>query len=196
MPVLGLPGELGLAGPVAPQADLHVAPRESTCPASTSRRMTEPCESRAPKTSLPRVRVGVEVHEAHRSVHRPAHARTFGSVIEWSPPRITGMAPAASAWATVASMAACERTGSARAPPAASPKSTTRSSAKASTLASRCGPGGAARGPDRARREARARAGRTRARPSGRRSRRRRRRRARRDLERVGPAPPKVASPA
>ena len=102
--------------------------------------MTEPCESRAPKTSSP---VSVWVSKCTRPTGpcAAAHARTFGSVIEWSPPRITGMAPAASAWATVASMAACERTGSAGAT-GASPKSTTRSSAKASTLASRCGPGG------------------------------------------------------
>ncbi len=63
------------------------------------------------------------------------------------------MAPAASTCPTIASMAACVRTGSAEIT-GASPKSTTDSSAKASIFASRCGPGAQlaariARGPKR-----------------------------------------------
>ena len=99
-----------------------------------------PWESSAPKTSAP---VSVCVSKCTRPTGPCAatQARTSGSVIEWSPPRITGMAPAASTCPTVSWMAAWERTGSAGRM-GASPKSTTRSSASASTLDSSCGPGG------------------------------------------------------
>ena len=71
-----------------------------------------PWESSAPKTSAP---VSVCVSKCTRPTGpcAAAQARTSGSVIEWSPPRITGMAPAASTCPTVSWMAAWERTGSA-----------------------------------------------------------------------------------
>ncbi len=77
-----------------------------------------------------------------------------GSAMPWSPPSTIGIAPAASTWPTVRSIAAWVAAGSAGRT-GASPKSTTRSSAKPSMPASRCGPGGQlaariARGPKRA----------------------------------------------
>ena len=104
------------------------------------RRMNVPCENSTPNTSSP-VSVWVSKWTSPTGPCAAAHARTDGSVIEWSPPRTTGITPAASTWPTVASIAACEVTGSAGIT-GASPKSTTRSSANASSLTSRCGPGG------------------------------------------------------
>ena len=102
--------------------------------------MNVPCERSTPNTSLP-VSVWVSKCTIPTGPWTAAHARTAGSVIEWSPPSTTGSTPAASTWPTVASIAACEVPGSAGIT-GASPKSTTFSSANASTLTSRCGPGG------------------------------------------------------
>ena len=62
-----------------------------------------------------------------------AQARMSGSAIEWSPPSTTGTAPAASTAPTVASIARCERTGSAGRI-GASPKSTTRSAVRRASI--------------------------------------------------------------
>ena len=102
--------------------------------------MNVPCENSTPKTSAP-VSVWVSKWTTPTGPWTPAQARIDGSVIEWSPPSTAGSTPAASTWPTVASIAACERSGAAGMT-GASPKSTTRSSASASTLTSRCGPGG------------------------------------------------------
>jgi hypothetical protein len=102
--------------------------------------MNVPCERSTPKTSTP-VSVWVSKWTMPTGPCTPAHARTAGSVIEWSPPSTTGSTPAASTWATVASIAACEVSTSAGIT-GASPKSTTRRSENASTLTSRWGPGG------------------------------------------------------
>ena len=116
--------------------------------------MNVPCENSTPNTSSP-VSVWVSKWTSPTGPCAPAQARIDGSVIEWSPPSTTGITPAASTWPTVASIAACEVTGSAGIT-GASPKSTTRSSANASIPTSRCGPGGELAAADRARREARA----------------------------------------
>ena len=116
--------------------------------------MNVPCERSTPNTSSP-VSVWVSKWTMPTGPCTAAHARTHGSVIEWSPPSTTGSAPAASTWPTVASIAACDVTGSAGIT-GASPKSTTRSSANASTFDLEVRAGRAARGADRARREARA----------------------------------------
>ena len=76
------------------------------------RRMKVPCENSTPKTSSP-VSVWVSKWTIPTGPWAAAHARTDGSVIEWSPPSTTGMTPAASTSPTVASIAACEVTGSA-----------------------------------------------------------------------------------
>ena len=102
--------------------------------------MKVPWENFTPNTSSP-VSVWVSKCTTPTGPRVATHARTLGSVIEWSPPSSTGVAPAASTSPTTVSIAACERRGSPGST-AASPKSTTRSSAKASTPASRCGPGG------------------------------------------------------
>ena len=87
-----LPGELLVAGPVAAQADLHVARRVDVA-GSTSRYMD--CRARAHAEHLAR-----RCPCGCRSGSRPtgpcfsAQARMSGSAIEWSPPRMTGIAPA------------------------------------------------------------------------------------------------------
>ncbi len=118
--------------------------------------MKVPCENSTPKTSAP-VSVWVSKWTMPTGPWTPAQARTDGSVIEWSPPSTAGSTPAARTWPTVASIAACERSGAAGTI-GASPKSTTRSSSSASTLTSRCGPGGELAAADRARGEPCARA--------------------------------------
>ena len=151
-PVLGLPGELGLARPVAAQADLDVAARVDVA------LLDEPVHRR-PVRDLDAedlgagVGVGVEVDEADRAV---AARRRRGCRARRSSGRRrarSGSRRRPAPGRRVASIAACVRTGSAGIT-GASPKSTTRSSAKASTFASRCGPGGQlaariARGPKR-----------------------------------------------
>ena len=98
-----------------------------------------PCESSTPNTSRP-VSVWASKWISPTGPWTAAQARMSGSAIEWSPPRTIGIAPAASTVATVASIAWCERTGSAGRI-GASPKSTTRSAPRrASTPASRCAP--------------------------------------------------------
>ena len=115
--------------------------------------MQEPCESVAPKTVAP-VSVWVSKWIRPTGPWLLGDARMSGSAIEWSPPRMIGIAPASSTCATVSWIAWCVRTGSAGRI-GASPKSTTlRTSRSASTPASRCGPGAQlaariARGPKR-----------------------------------------------
>ena len=137
--VLGLPRELGLARPVAAQADLDVTARVDVA------LLDEPVERGAVRDLDTEdlgsgVGMGVEVDEPDGAVHRRDRAMS-GSEMEWSPPSTTGIGPAASTCPTSASIAACVLTGSAGIT-GASPKSTTRSSTKASSFASRCGPGG------------------------------------------------------
>ena len=76
-----------------------------------------------------------------------------GSEIEWSPPRTTGIAPAATTCATVRSIAAWLPTGSAGTT-GASPKSTTRELREAVDPRLEMRPRRAAGGADRARAEA------------------------------------------
>ncbi len=112
-----------------------------------------PWDSSAPNTVLP-VSVWVSKWTSPIGPCTAAQARMSGSAIEWSPPRTTGSAPAASTWPTMRSIASCERTGSAGST-GASPKSTTFNAVEKSTPVSMCGPGGQlaariARGPKRA----------------------------------------------
>ncbi len=102
--------------------------------------MKVPCENFTPNTSSA-VSVWVSKWNMPTGPCAAAQARAVGSVIEWSPPRTSGMAPFESTSPTTASIAACESRGW-PGRTAASPKSTTRSTSKASTPTSRCGPGG------------------------------------------------------
>ena len=124
---LALPGELGLPRPVAAQADLDVARRVDVA------LLDEPVHDRAVRElgaeHLSPVSVCVSKWISPTGPRRRAIARMSGSAIEWSPPRITGSAPASTTWPTSASIASCVRTGSAGST-AASPKSTTRSTSK------------------------------------------------------------------
>ena len=72
--------------------------------------MIVPCESSAPKTVSP-VSVWVSKWISPTGPRRRAIARMSGSAIEWSPPRITGSAPASTTSPTIASIASCVRTG-------------------------------------------------------------------------------------
>ena len=153
-PLLALPGELLLAGPVAAEADLDVAAGVDVA------RFDEPPHRGAvgdldPEDDRAGVGVGVEVDQADRPPWRAAQARMSGSAIavvaaEDDRDR-AGVEDVADG--PLDRLVAC-RPGR-RAGPGASPKSTTRSSSKASTPASRWGPGGQlaariARGPKRA----------------------------------------------
>ena len=62
--------------------------------------MHDPCESVAPKTVAP-VSVCVSKWIRPTGPCCSATARMSGSAIEWSPPRMIGIAPAASTCATV-----------------------------------------------------------------------------------------------
>ena len=150
--VLALPRELGFARPVAAKADLDVARSRrrarrgrggTSASRASARRRTPPC----------RCPCACRSGRGRRGRARADTARTFGSVIEWSPPRTTGTTPAASDLADRRLDLQRASVGVGR-HDRASPKSTTRSSANASIPASRCGPGGQlaariARGPKR-----------------------------------------------
>ena len=84
---------LALAGPVATEADLHVAP------GSTMAVRDEPVHRRAVRDldaeDLRRpCPYGCRSGRARRRRAGPRHARMSGSAIEWSPPSTTGTAPA------------------------------------------------------------------------------------------------------
>ena len=111
-PALALPLELGRPRPVAAQADLRVAragdrapPRRGGTSASraSARRRTPrgPCRCACRSGSARSARAARATADAH------------GSVIEWSPPSVTGITPASTTSPTSVSIAACERAGSA-----------------------------------------------------------------------------------
>ena len=102
-PALALPRELGLARPVAAEPDLDVA--RSRRRARRGRAGTSASVRALDAEDLGSgVRVRVEVDEARPARVGAATARTFASVIEWSPPRTTGTTPAATTWPTVFSI--------------------------------------------------------------------------------------------
>ena len=152
-PVLALPRELALAGPVATQPDLDVAARVDVSVAHepVHRRAVRDLDAEHLRSGV-RMRVEVDERDRHRAATRPHGCPARRS--EWSPPSddrhhtglddLRGRAPRS----THASRAGSAGTTG------ASPKSTTRSTSAQSTRASRCGPGGQlaariARGPNR-----------------------------------------------
>ena len=116
---------------------------------------TSACRARPRRRRPPRrCPCGCRSGRAQPARASAATALTSGSAIEWSPPRTIGIAPAATTWPTMRSIAAWFPRRIRAGTTGASPKSTTRSSAIASSRASRCGPGGQpaariARGPKR-----------------------------------------------
>ena len=174
-PALGLPRELLFAGPVAAQADLHVALGSRAPPrrAGTSASRARPRRRRPPG----RCRCGCRSGRGRPGRAARRTARMSGSAIEWSPPSTIGMAPAATTSPTVRTIASCEAAGSAGIT-AASPKSTTRSSATHRRPSRGAARAGSSRRGSRAARSG-FRAGPRRGRPSARRRWRRRPRRAR-----------------
>ncbi len=111
MPVLALPRELGRPGPVAAQPDLRVT-------RAVDRARLDETEHRRAVRALDAehlaagVGVRVEVDQPDRPA-RSAIAAMHGSVIEWSPPSVTGSAPASTTSPTSRSIAACVAAGSA-----------------------------------------------------------------------------------
>ncbi len=155
-PALGLPGELGLAGPVAAQADLDVAHRVDLPP---PRRGGTSASRARPRRRRPRCRCRCGCRSGRGRPGR-ARPRRRGCRARRSSGRRrarSAMTPAASTSPTVASIAWCVLTGSAGST-GASPKSTIRSSGESVDLRLEVRAGRAARGADRARPEARPRA--------------------------------------
>ena len=173
-----LPGELLVAGPVAAQADLHVARRVDVAGLDEPVHRAAVRERRR-RTSRAPVSVWVSKWTRPTGPWTSAQARMSGSAIEWSPPRMIGIAPAASTCAdrVLDRDVRADRVGreDRRVAEVDDPQGAAqRVDAGLAGAARR-----AARRADRPRAEARARARRTSARPSARRRSRRPRPRAR-----------------